>query len=104
MINDDVDAVIHRGEKRTAELSNRYEGLSFEDLSNFKSEASVQQWEGEDFRAVRKSRCPEDYPASADYLAAETNELQYAFHAETRAEDELLRRRLLQGRDAGWAK
>jgi SWI/SNF-related matrix-associated actin-dependent regulator of chromatin subfamily A member 5 len=52
MINEDIDAIIQRGEQRTAELSNRYEGLSFEDLSNFKSEASVQQWEGEDFRAV----------------------------------------------------
>jgi SWI/SNF-related matrix-associated actin-dependent regulator of chromatin subfamily A member 5 len=52
MINDDIDAIIQRGEQRTAELSIRYEGLSFEDLSNFKSEASVQQWEGEDFRAV----------------------------------------------------
>lgn len=56
MVNDDIDAIIQRGEQRTAELSNRYEGLSFEDLSNFKSEASVQQWEGEDFRAVRGSR------------------------------------------------
>lgn len=60
MINDDIDAIIQRGEKRTAELSNRYEGLSFEDLSNFKSEASVQQWEGEDFRAVCILDSPED--------------------------------------------
>lgn len=66
MINDDIDAIIQRGEQRTAELSNRYEGLSFEDLSNFKSEASVQQWEGEDFRAVRTARCPEDYQVSTD--------------------------------------
>ncbi|KAF9651344.1 hypothetical protein BDM02DRAFT_3091354 [Thelephora ganbajun] len=54
MINDDIDAIIQRGEQRTVELSNRYEGLSFEDLSNFKSEASVQQWEGEDFRARKQ--------------------------------------------------
>lgn len=57
MINDDIDEIIQRGEQRTAELSNRYEGLSFEDLSNFKSEASVQQWEGEDFRAVCDPCC-----------------------------------------------
>lgn len=50
MINDDIDAIIQRGEARTNELNSKYEGLTFEDLSNFKSEASVQQWEGEDFR------------------------------------------------------
>ncbi|KZT02070.1 SNF2 family DNA-dependent ATPase [Laetiporus sulphureus 93-53] len=55
MINDDIDEIIQRGEKRTEELNNKYEGLTFEDLSNFKSEASVQQWEGEDFRAGRKA-------------------------------------------------
>lgn len=51
MINDDIEAIIQRGEARTTELNSKYEGLTFEDLSNFKSEASVQQWEGEDFRA-----------------------------------------------------
>ncbi|TCD66522.1 hypothetical protein EIP91_001298 [Steccherinum ochraceum] len=55
MINEDIDAIIQRGEERTTELNNKYEGLTFEDLSNFKSEASVQQWEGEDFRPGRKS-------------------------------------------------
>ena len=50
LINDDIDAIILRGEERTSELNSRYEGLNLEDLSNFKSEASVQQWEGEDFR------------------------------------------------------
>ena len=55
MIHDDIDEIIQRGEERTQELSSKYEGLSFEDLSNFKSEASVQQWEGEDFRGQRKT-------------------------------------------------
>ncbi|KAI6030006.1 P-loop containing nucleoside triphosphate hydrolase protein [Pisolithus marmoratus] len=50
-INDDIDAIIKRGEERTLELSSRYEGLNLEDLSNFKSDSTVQQWEGEDFRA-----------------------------------------------------
>lgn len=50
LINDDIDMIIQRGEERTTELNAKYEGLNFEDLSNFKSEASVQQWEGEDFR------------------------------------------------------
>ena len=41
MVNDDIDAIIHRGEERTQQLNSKYEGLSFEDLSNFKSEAFV---------------------------------------------------------------
>ncbi|KAI0814754.1 SNF2 family DNA-dependent ATPase [Irpex lacteus] len=55
MVNDDIDAIIQRGEERTQRLNSKYEGLNFDDLSNFKSEASVQQWEGEDFRTGRKS-------------------------------------------------
>ncbi|KIK68831.1 hypothetical protein GYMLUDRAFT_236732 [Collybiopsis luxurians FD-317 M1] len=50
----DIDAIIAKGEERTTELSSKYEGLNLEDLSNFKSDASVQQWEGEDFRGGRK--------------------------------------------------
>ena len=50
LVNDDIDAIIQRGEERTSELNSRYEGLNLEDLSNFKSDSSVQQWEGEDFR------------------------------------------------------
>jgi len=38
------------GEERTAELNSKYEGLNLEDLNNFKSDAPVQEWEGEDFR------------------------------------------------------
>jgi SWI/SNF-related matrix-associated actin-dependent regulator of chromatin subfamily A member 5 len=51
MVNDDIDAIIQRGEEPTVELNNKYETLNLEDLSNFKSEseASVQQWEREDF-------------------------------------------------------
>ncbi|OBZ68412.1 ISWI chromatin-remodeling complex ATPase ISW2 [Grifola frondosa] len=56
MINDDIEEIIHRGEERTIELNSKYEGLSFEDLSNFKSEASVQQWEGEDFRTGQRKQ------------------------------------------------
>jgi SWI/SNF-related matrix-associated actin-dependent regulator of chromatin subfamily A member 5 len=51
VINEDIDAIIVRGEERTMELNSKYEGLNLEDLNNFKSDASVQQWEGEDFRA-----------------------------------------------------
>jgi len=52
LVNDDIEAVIERGEKRTAEISNKYEGLTFEDLNNFKSDTMIQQWEGEDFRGM----------------------------------------------------
>ncbi|KAF8835498.1 hypothetical protein BDN67DRAFT_1072395 [Paxillus ammoniavirescens] len=55
LINDDIEAIIQRGEERTAELNSKYEGLNLEDLSNFKTDSSLQQWEGEDFRAGRKT-------------------------------------------------
>ncbi|KAF5371313.1 hypothetical protein D9758_004202 [Tetrapyrgos nigripes] len=55
LIDGDIDEIITRGEERTAELNSKYEGLNLEDLSNFKSDASVQQWEGEDFRSGRKA-------------------------------------------------
>ncbi|KZS93481.1 hypothetical protein SISNIDRAFT_441332 [Sistotremastrum niveocremeum HHB9708] len=55
MINEDIDAIIHHGEERTAEINSKYEGLNFEDLNNFKSDTMVQQWEGEDFRTGRKN-------------------------------------------------
>ncbi|KAE9407682.1 SNF2 family DNA-dependent ATPase [Gymnopus androsaceus JB14] len=50
----DIEAIILKGEERTASLNSKYEGLNLEDLSNFKSDASVQQWEGVDFRGGRK--------------------------------------------------
>ncbi|KAI0321200.1 P-loop containing nucleoside triphosphate hydrolase protein [Amylostereum chailletii] len=53
-IDEDIDAIIQKGEERTASLNTKYEGLNLEDLSNFKSESTVQQWEGEDFRPGRK--------------------------------------------------
>ncbi|KAF8177441.1 SNF2 family N-terminal domain-containing protein [Pholiota molesta] len=55
VINEDIDAIIARGEERTMKLNSKYEGLNLEDLNNFKSDASVQQWEGEDFRTGKKT-------------------------------------------------
>lgn len=52
--DDDIDDIIKRGEDRTAELNSKYQALNLEDLSNFKSDASVQQWDGEDFRGGKK--------------------------------------------------
>ena len=51
MINDDIDAIIQRGEERMVELNSKYEGLYLDRLNNFKSDATVQQWKGEDFRS-----------------------------------------------------
>jgi hypothetical protein len=59
MVDNDIEAIIAKGEERTQELNSKYEQLNLEDLSNFKSDASVQQWEGEDFRGgVRPFRLP----------------------------------------------
>ena len=54
-MDEDIEAIINRGEQRTVELNSKYEQLNLEDLSNFKSDSSVQQWEGEDFRPGRKA-------------------------------------------------
>ena len=50
IISDDIDTVIQCGEECTVELNSKYEGLDLDDLNNFKLDATVQQWEGKDFR------------------------------------------------------
>ena len=85
MINDDIDAIIQRGEERTMELNSKYEGLNLEDLSNFKSEASVQQWEGEDFRSgVSPFLIWEIF--ITDSFSAKSFKFQYSFTFKTRAQ------------------
>jgi hypothetical protein len=51
MVDDDIEAIIEKGEERALELNSKYEQLNLEDLRIFKSDASVQQWKGEDFRS-----------------------------------------------------
>jgi SWI/SNF-related matrix-associated actin-dependent regulator of chromatin subfamily A member 5 len=51
LIDDDIDAIILRGEERTAELNAKYQGLDLDALNNFRSESLVNQWEGEDYTA-----------------------------------------------------
>ena len=46
LINEDIDAIIARGDERTIELNRKYEGLNLKDLNNFISDASLQQWDG----------------------------------------------------------
>ncbi|KZO91235.1 SNF2 family DNA-dependent ATPase [Calocera viscosa TUFC12733] len=49
LVNDDIDEIIARGEKMTAELNSKYESLNLDDLTNFKTESTIQTWEGENF-------------------------------------------------------
>jgi hypothetical protein len=99
MVNGDIEAIIASGEERTMEMNSKYETLNLEDLSNFKSEASVQQWEGEDFRTGVSTfySVMELVFTHLPCVAAQTAELQPSFALETRAESELLCRQLLQG-------
>ncbi|CAE6437101.1 unnamed protein product [Rhizoctonia solani] len=55
LIDTDIEAIIARGEERTAELNSKYAGLNLDDLNNFKSESMTQTWEGEDFQNKRKT-------------------------------------------------
>ncbi|KAL2115532.1 hypothetical protein VTJ04DRAFT_9787 [Mycothermus thermophilus] len=51
--DDDIDAILQAGEKRTQELNARYEKLGIDDLQKFTSE-SAYEWNGEDFAARKK--------------------------------------------------
>ena len=87
VINDDIEAIIQRGEERTAELNSKYEGLNLEDLNNFKSDASVQQWEGEDFRpGVCHPRFYLRLSWHLSFVSEKIPQLQFAIVIETREE------------------
>lgn len=51
--DDDIDAILRHGEKRTAELNARYEKLGIDDLQKFTSE-SAYEWNGQDFTNKKK--------------------------------------------------
>ncbi|KAI8393924.1 SNF2 family N-terminal domain-containing protein [Radiomyces spectabilis] len=53
-LDDDIDAILRRGEEKTAELNKKYENLNIDDLKNFSSE-SAYQWNGEDWSNKRKA-------------------------------------------------
>lgn len=92
MINDDIDAIIQRGEERTQELNSKYEGLNLDDLNNFKSDASVQQWEGEDFRpGVRFFSLFMAIMFILPLKGKESIELQSIVAVQARAENQLFR-------------
>ncbi|KAI5805817.1 SNF2 family N-terminal domain-containing protein [Geopyxis carbonaria] len=51
--DDDFDALINHGERRTAELNARYAKLGLDDLQKFTSD-SAYEWNGENFAAIKK--------------------------------------------------
>ena len=52
--DDDIDDILKKGEKRTAELNARYEKLGIDDLQKFTSE-SAYEWNGTNFSNPKKS-------------------------------------------------
>ncbi|EAW10771.1 putative SNF2 family helicase/ATPase [Aspergillus clavatus NRRL 1] len=51
--DDDIDAILRKGEERTAELNKKYEKLGIDDLQKFSSE-SAYEWNGKDFTERKK--------------------------------------------------
>lgn len=49
MLDDDVDAILARGREKTATLNAKFNKLGLDDLQNFTSDASVYEWNGENF-------------------------------------------------------
>ncbi|GAA6060422.1 hypothetical protein JCM10212_002190 [Sporobolomyces blumeae] len=49
-VEDDIDAIIRRGEEKTKELNSKYASLNFDDLQIFNSTAqTTTEWEGEEY-------------------------------------------------------
>ena len=51
---DEFEALLKRGEQRTAEINAKYEKLGIDDLQNFSSE-SAYEWNGQEFKAKPKT-------------------------------------------------
>lgn len=51
--DDDIDAILKRGEERTAELNAKYDKLGIDDLQKFSSD-NAYEWNGEDFTNRKK--------------------------------------------------
>lgn len=70
---EDIEAIITRGEERTAELNSKWEGLNFDELSNFKLDGGVQQWEGEDFQNRVRGIVLVSFPNSSLWNSAQND-------------------------------
>lgn len=53
LTDDDIDAILKRGEERTAALNSRYEKLGLDDLQKFTSD-NAYEWNGENFQPRKK--------------------------------------------------
>lgn len=53
LTDDDIDAILRRGEERTAELSAKYDKVGLDDLQKFTSN-SAYEWNGETFQPRKK--------------------------------------------------
>ena len=53
LTEDDIDEILQKGEKRTAELNARYEKLGIDDLQKFTSDTAY-EWNGQDFTNKKK--------------------------------------------------
>jgi SWI/SNF-related matrix-associated actin-dependent regulator of chromatin subfamily A member 5 len=51
--DDDIDAILRRGEERTAQLNHKYDNLGIDDLQNFKSD-SAYEWNGQSWMPQKK--------------------------------------------------
>lgn len=49
MLHDDIDAILARGREKTASLNAKFNKLGLDDLQNFTSDASVYEWNGQNF-------------------------------------------------------
>lgn len=49
----DIDAILRKGEEKTAELNKKYSNYNIDDLKNFSSE-SAYKWDGEDWSSKVK--------------------------------------------------
>lgn len=49
MLDDDIDAILTRGREKTAKLNAKFNKLGLDDLQNFTSDASVYEWNGQNF-------------------------------------------------------
>lgn len=53
--DNDIDAILAKGQERTAQLNTKYENLGIDDLQNFKSE-SAYEWNGEKFVTGKRDK------------------------------------------------
>lgn len=54
--DDDIDAILERGENKTKQLVTRYEKLGLDDLQKFTTEGSAYEWNGKDFNKINNEK------------------------------------------------